>query len=170
MLKEAGALFAIVGHSERRIAGDTSERVRGQLESALAKGLVPILCVGEREREADGEHFSFIENQLASALRGLSAAAIKKLVVAYEPVWAIGKHAADAMRPAELQQMVIFIRKVLSGIVERRVALKVPILYGGSVEPSNAKELVVEGGAGGFLVGHASTTPETFFEILEAIR
>ena len=170
MLKDVGASFVIVGHSEYRIAAGTNDKVRAQLERTVEAGLAPVLCVGEREREADGEHFSFIETELESALRGLPPAVLKKLTVAYEPVWAIGRHAADAMKPAEVQEMVIFIRKVLSDILDRRAALKVPILYGGSVEPGNAADLIAEGGVGGFLVGHASAEVESFFEIIKATQ
>jgi len=168
MLKDVGALFSIVGHSERRAAGETNQAVRTQLEQVTATGLAPLLCVGEREREVDGEHFEFIEQQLTSALQALAPAAIKKLVVAYEPVWAIGKHAGDAMKPSELQEMVIFIRKMLTDLLGRRVASRIPILYGGSVEAANATSLLKEGGVSGFLVGHASAQVETFLPIIKA--
>ena len=170
MLKDVGASFVIVGHSEYRIAAGTNDKVRAQLERTVEVGLTPILCVGERERESDGEHFGFIETQLTSALEALPPGATKKLVVAYEPVWAIGKRAEDAMRSADLQQMAIFIRKTLSDILDRRAALRIPILYGGSVEPINAASLVAEGGVNGFLVGHASTAAEPFLEIIKAVR
>ncbi|MDZ4225925.1 MAG: triose-phosphate isomerase [Patescibacteria group bacterium] len=170
MLKDVGASFVIVGHSEYRIEVGTNDKVRAELERTAEAGLAPILCVGEREREADGEHFTFIENQLTSALRALPPAAVKKLVVAYEPVWAIGKRAEDAMRPAELEEMVIFIRKTLSETLDRRTALRIPILYGGSVEPTNAANLITEGGVNGFLVGHASAQVESFLEIIKACK
>lgn len=170
MLKDAGALFTLVGHSERRAAGESNTLVRASLEQAIAAGLTPILCVGERERESDGEYFGFIEAQLDSALRTLPTPSLKKLIIAYEPVWAIGRHATDAMQPPEVQEMVIFIRKVLSELLDRRAALRVPVLYGGSVEPQNAPELVREGGINGFLVGHASAQIESFLEILNACK
>lgn len=170
MLKDAGALFALIGHSERRVMGESNTVVRASLEQAIAEGLTPILCVGEHEREAEGEHFEFIEQQLDSALRALPIASLKKLIVAYEPVWAIGKHAVDAMQPGDVQEMVIFIRKILSELLDRRAALRVPILYGGSVEPQNAEALIKEGGVNGFLVGHASANIDTFFEILKATQ
>ena len=134
MLKSVGASFVIVGHSERRAQGETDEKVREELMRAAEAGLSPILCIGESVREDDGAHFGVLENQLTSALDKLPAQSLKKLVVAYEPVWAIGKHSGDAIGPAELQEMVIFIKKVLAEILGRTAALKVPILYGGSVE------------------------------------
>lgn len=168
MLKSAGALFVLVGHSEQRQAGETEEEVRGGLERAFEAGLVPILCIGEPARETDGEHVAVIERQLASALQGFDATLFKKLIIAYEPVWAIGKQAEHAIGPAELQEMVIFIRKVLADIAGRPRALKVPVLYGGSVEPDNASALVREGGVNGLLVGHASAALETFLPIIQA--
>ena len=169
-LKKVGALFTLIGHSERRIAGDTNELVRAQLERALEAGLVPIFCIGERERETDGEHFELLEAQLTSALSTIPKNTLKKLVVAYEPVWAIGKHAADAMQPSELQEMVIFIRKILADMLDRAAALRVPILYGGAVEPQNAASLITEGGVGGLLVGHSSAELDQFLEIIKATQ
>jgi triosephosphate isomerase len=156
-----------VGHSERRAAGDSDETVHAALRAAAGAGLVSILCVGETERDAGGAHFSFVEGQLSSALKDFPKQSASKLVVAYEPVWAIGKTAADAMKPQELREMAIFIKKTLAGIFERKAALRVPILYGGSVEPENARALIAEGGVGGFLVGHASTSVDSFIEILK---
>lgn len=168
MLKHANVSFVIVGHSERRAMGQTDEEIRAALLNASEEGLVPILCVGEKERDAAGGHFSQIERQLTLALRGRSERSPKRLVVAYEPVWAIGKSAGDAMNPAEVQEMVIFIRKILADILGRSTALKTAILYGGSVEAENADMLIKEGGIAGFLVGHASAELDTFLPILKA--
>jgi triosephosphate isomerase (TIM) len=168
MLKQVGATFTIVGHSERRAAGTTNADVRAQLVAAAEAGLVPVLCIGELERDAQsGAHFSTIEEQLGSALR---QGPIAKLVVAYEPVWAIGKSADAAMQPAEVEEMVIFIRKTLANLVGRETADKTTILYGGSVEPENADLLIKHGGVGGFLVGHASAELQSFLNILKACQ
>ena len=169
MLKNIGATFVIVGHSERRALGESNALVRAQLEQALAAGLTAVLCVGELEQDPSGTHFAYIEEQLRSALSGVHAPA-GRLIVAYEPVWAIGKSAVDAMQPEALEEMAIFIRKTLAEVLERAPALKVPILYGGSVEPENAPELIEHGGVGGFLVGHASVELEQFLDILKALR
>ena len=175
MLKKAGASFALVGHSERRALGDTDEDVHAQLVAVAGAGLAPVLCVGEHERAHDGSHFTKIAEQLSFALHSAQSLA-GKLVVAYEPVWAIGKSAADAMQPAEVEETVLFIRKTLADILGRKDALKVPILYGGSVEPDlpaqagNAAKLIAEGGVNGFLVGHASAQLDSFVEILKACR
>jgi triosephosphate isomerase len=170
MLKAVGASFAIIGHSERRAEGETDEKVRSELLRATETGLAPILCIGENVREKDGEHFEVLEKQLTSALTHVPQNTLKKLVIAYEPVWAIGKRSEDSIGPADLQEMVIFIKKVLTDLLDRRVALKVPILYGGSVEPENAPALIAEGGVSGFLVGHASAQIDSFLEIIKATQ
>jgi len=170
MLKSAGATFSIIGHSERRAMGETNDAVRAQVLEASSLGLGIVLCVGERERHEGGEHFTFIKDQLTSALSGLAKKSVSKLVIAYEPVWAIGKHAGDAMPSHEIHETVIFIRKTLTGILEPDAAKKVPILYGGSVEESNAPEILKDGGVNGFLVGHASANLEDFVALLRASK
>lgn len=166
-LKHAGVSYVIVGHSERRARGESDEDIKQQLQMAREAKLTPVLCVGERERDAAGAYLSFIENQLRSALGGSPRKGMP-LVVAYEPVWAIGKSAQDAMKPAELREMSIFIKKTLAQIFERPAALKVPILYGGSVEPENAAALMSEGDIDGFLIGHASADIKMFSKIVTA--
>ncbi len=166
MLKNIGVSFALVGHSERRAQGETDELIREQLMAALSSGLTAILCVGEVEREPDGSHFAQIANQIHRALQGVVP--MGRLVVAYEPVWAIGKQAQDAMQGEDLEETAIFIRKILSEALGREAVSKVPILYGGSVEPANAAALMKEGGVNGFLVGHASADADSFIEILKA--
>ena len=166
MLKSLGASQVIVGHSERRAAGESLETVRAQVERAQAAGLMVVLCVGEVDRDQHGAYLNTIAEQITSALSGAKPT---RVVIAYEPVWAIGKSASDAMQPQDLQEMVIFIRKTLADVVGRPAALKIPILYGGSVEKENAAVLLKEGGVGGFLIGHASTDAEGFIELLKTL-
>jgi len=169
MARSVGADFAIIGHSERRALGETNELVHQQLVQAASAGLMPVLCVGEIEHSEDGSHFAFVAEQLRTALTGAQSLA-GKLVVAYEPVLAIGKRAQDAMKPAEVREMGIFIRKTLADVLGRKAALKVPVLYGGSVEPENAHALMLEGDVAGFLVGHASADVISFVEIVLACK
>ncbi len=170
MLKDAGASFVIVGHSEQRASGDSDAVVHSQLERVIAAGLAPVLCIGEEGRSHDADYFSFIEEQLNAALRNVPKNLLKKLIVAYEPVWAIGKSAEQAMKPADLQEMVIFIRKMLASLIGREAALKVPVLYGGSVDAENAMPLIKEGGVNGFLVGRASAHADSFLAIIKACK
>jgi triosephosphate isomerase len=165
MLKAVGATSVIIGHSERRHAGESDEQIRQELRAAHSANLAAVLCIGEEERDPSGSHFTVIEKQLAAALKDKTSG---KLLIAYEPVWAIGKSASDAMRPNELEEMAIFIRKTLADVLGRQSVPKVPILYGGSVEPENAGALMKEGNVSGFLIGHASADTGSLLQILEA--
>lgn len=169
MLRQAGASFVIVGHSERRAMGETDDEIRAQLGAAISAGLHVILCVGEHERHPDGSHWQDVANELGRALSG-TVPLKGKLLVAYEPVWAIGKSGEEAMKGEDLEEAAIFIRKILSENLGREAANKVPILYGGSVDAGNAKALVAEGGVAGLLVGRASADIDSFIEILKAVR
>jgi triosephosphate isomerase (TIM) len=168
MLRAAGASFVIIGHSERRALGETDDIVRKQMLEVAGLGLGIVLCVGEPSQDESGDHFAFIKQQLTSALAGHSKKTFSNLIIAYEPVWAIGKHAIDAMKPTAVQETVIFIRKVLTELMEKEQALKIPILYGGSVEAGNAASYIKDGSVQGLLVGHASASIETFLPILRA--
>lgn len=169
MLKDVGATYVILGHSERRGMGEDNALVRKKVEAARAEGLTVVLCVGERERDRGGGYLSFIEEELASALKGLEPKHARRLIVAYEPIWAIGKSAEEAMHAEEVHEMVIFIRKVLTKLFAKPVALAAPVLYGGSVEPANCLELFDHGHVDGFLVGHASRVPRDFAAMLAAL-
>jgi len=166
--KSFGVKLAILGHSERRALGETNEVVSDKMKTTLRSGFIPLLCVGETERDQEGNHFEFIREELELSLNGVRRKDdARKLVIAYEPVWAIGKKAKEAMQPEELSEMVIFIRKVLTDIFGRDSAEEIPILYGGSVDATNAKELM-RAGVDGLLVGRASLDPKIFASIAEA--
>ncbi|MDP3763956.1 MAG: triose-phosphate isomerase family protein [bacterium] len=170
ILKSFGVRLVILGHSERRAEDETNDSVSQKVKMALRSGITPLVCVGELSRDQDGEHFEFLREQLKLSLASLGRKAdISKLALTYEPVWAIGKRANDAMEPADLKQSVIFIKKVLTDMFGRRAAERVPILYGGSVEPANAGALFGGTGIRGFLVGHASLNAKTFKEIAESL-
>jgi len=158
----AGVAYAIIGHSERRIAGDTDAIVAEKLSHALAHGLIPILCIGEQERDGEGRYLSFIREELTAATQSLAPKERTEVIVAYEPIWAINKDASSAIGPNNLTEMILYIRKVLAELLPGKSSVHTPILYGGSVEPSNARDLAVNSGIDGFLVGHASVDPRAF--------
>jgi len=169
ILKSFGVKLAIIGHSERRALGETSEQVREKVKLALRSGITPLVCIGELSHDQDGEHFEFLRKEIKLSLAGLNKSNASKLSLAYEPVWAIGKRTQDAIEPIDLSQTVIFIKKVLTDMFGRKVAESIPILYGGSVETNNAKILIRETGIRGFLVGHASLNAKSFKEIAQAL-
>jgi triosephosphate isomerase len=166
MLKDAGAGFVIVGHSERRADhGETDADVKAKAEAALAAGLAVIVCVGETEAQRDaGQAESVVAAQLAGSLPGVDAAA-DKVTVAYEPVWAIGTGRTPTVD--DVGQMHRSIRERLVEIYGEAGA-QVRILYGGSVKPDNAAELLAADEVGGALVGGASLTAESFLGIIVA--
>jgi triosephosphate isomerase len=169
MVKEAGAEYVIIGHSERRrLFGETDETVRKKTVAALGAELTPIVCVGETldEREAD-QTLQVLDRQLTGGLDGLSAEQVADLVIAYEPVWAIGT--GRNATAAQAQSAHLHIR---SRLRERfgEVADKVRILYGGSVKPENIKELIGEADVDGALVGGASLAVEGFGAIVGRSR
>jgi len=147
--------------------GESDADVNKKALAATNTGLTTILCIGESDRDhKDGTHLAFLTRQLESALKGVSKSKLSKVVIAYEPIWAIGKSEEEAMKPEELHETVLFIRKVVAGLFGKNLALKIPILYGGSVEKGNTRALLTEGMVDGLLVGHASLNVDEFNEIL----
>ncbi len=169
MVQAYKATYVLIGHSERRELGEGNDLVARKVEYAIASGLRVVLCVGERERRDDGAYFAFIAEELTTALAGMKRKDLERLMIAYEPVWAIGKTAQDAMTTEALYEMVLFIRKVLSELFGRAYVARVPILYGGSAKAENAAELVTEGGTDGLLVGSASLVSKEFTKIVAAV-
>jgi len=166
VLRDLGVSYVIVGHSERRAQGETDEVVAKKVVAVIKEGMKAILCIGERERDADARYYDFLKLQLRASLAGLQRRLLQELIIAYEPIWAIGKSARDAMGPRDVREMTIFIRKVLSDLYDVETANAVTILYGGSAEDENTAALFVEGGIGGLLVGHASLNAEGFGKML----
>lgn len=166
MLYDLGARFVILGHSERRALGETNKDVNKKIKSAFYNGLQPVLCVGESVRDAEHKYLSFVKEQLEQGLEGISKNSIEKLIIAYEPVWAIGEKADREATPEEFLETSIFIRKILSDKFGNNFAQKVRIIYGGSVHPENALGFVVLGRSEGFLVGRDSLYPKKFLEII----
>jgi triosephosphate isomerase (TIM) len=170
MLKNIGVSFVILGHSERRALGETNEDIRKKVHSAAAENMQVILCVGERERDDHGEYLSFIREEVESALSGLQADLLEKIIVAYEPIWAIGKTDDDALSPSGMHEMSLYIRKLIAQLYDRDIADKVSIVYGGSAEPNNVQLLLDGGDIDGFLVGHASLETDDFGKILQVVN
>ena len=167
--KSVGASYAIIGHSERRAMGETDAIVAEKVRHALANGLIPILCIGERERDANAAYLGFLKAEIASVMEPLSPKDRKAVVIAYEPIWAIGKSAGDAITPADLTEMILYIRKALSEFLPGKAANTARILYGGSVEPGNVRPLASGTGIDGFLIGRASTDAPTFGALVKAL-
>lgn len=157
-----GVTYAILGHSERRAFGDTEKIVAEKIAHALAHGITPILCVGELERDGEGRYLSYVREELTSAIGSLMPKERAKVIVAYEPLWAIGKTAAEAIQSTDLAEMVLYIRKVLAELLPGKSSRHALVLYGGSVEPGNIRELAATSNVDGFLVGHASVDPVEF--------
>jgi triosephosphate isomerase (TIM) len=170
LLADAGASWVIVGHSERRqFFGDTSETVGKRARAALAAGLGAIVCVGEMLAERDGGRtLTVVDEQLAGGLAGIDASAAANLVIAYEPVWAIGT--GRTATPAQAQEVHAHIRKRLVERFGDAAATTIRIQYGGSVKPSNAEALMAEADIDGALVGGASLEAADFIAIVKAAR
>ena len=167
LLKNAGAKYVILGHSERRqYFGETDQTVNKRLKAVLAQGLVPLLCIGETLAERDGGKLEeVLTRQLHGALDGFTAAQLDSLVVAYEPVWAIGT--GRTATTAQAQEAHAFVRGVLRKLVGE-LAERVRIQYGGSVKADNAKELLSQPDVDGALVGGASLKLADFTAIISA--
>lgn len=168
MLKDLGVSYCLVGHSERRAIGETDEAVSKKVNAALREGLKVVVCIGERERDSSGVYFNFLKDQLKKSLAGVPLRFLSDLIIAYEPVWAIGKSFRESMSPADIRETSIFIRKVLSDIYDRTSAASVHIIYGAAVEPENVAAVLKEGEVAGVLVGHKSLEADDFIAILKS--
>lgn len=169
MVKYSGGTYAIIGHSERRAAGETDETVNKKIKLALSQRLRVVLCVGERERDEHGKYLADLRGQLEGAIYRLPRAAARGLIVSYEPIWAIGGAADRADTPADFLEQAIFIRKTLSHWCGRAAALSLPIIYGGSVNPKNVVSFITHGAADGFLIGHESLRADHWREIIRLV-
>lgn len=166
MLNGIGCQYAIVGHSERRqLFGETDALINKKVATALSHGLIPIFCVGETlaEREAK-QTLAVVERQVKQGLQNIPSAEMKKIVIAYEPVWAIGT--GKTATPAQAQEVHLFIRDILKDQYGSLTSLAVRILYGGSVKPDNMAELMACEDIDGGLVGGASLKADSFLEIV----
>jgi triosephosphate isomerase len=170
MIKDAGCSHVILGHSERRqFFGDTDESVNAKTKSAIAAGLTAIVCVGESldEREA-GREIDTVRTQMNGSLRGLTAGDMDRIIIAYEPVWAIGT--GKTATPEQAQDMHAAIRSMVAESHGADASARVRILYGGSVKPDNIGTLMAQPDVDGALVGGASLDPDSFASIVDYPR
>jgi triosephosphate isomerase len=168
MLLDAGATFVILGHSERRhIFHESSSFINKKVKRALKDGLTPVLCIGELDEERHrGETNAVLESQLEASLEGVSPEDLSKMILAYEPVWAIGTgHTAT---PDDAEKAHLFIREFIVEKWGKKIGNAIVIQYGGSVKPSNAQELLSQENVDGLLVGGASLDPTSFSEIVNS--
>ena len=168
MLRDAGVRYVIIGHSERRqYQGETDSLVNGKLAAALGEGLIPILCVGETlEQRETGIQNEFVALQVKAALKGMTGEQVRHMVIAYEPIWAIGT--GRTASPEQAGEMCARIRRVLRELYGARLARAVPVLYGGSMNGDNASELLRQPDVDGGLIGGASLDAEKFYRIIAA--
>jgi len=167
MLVDVGCRYVILGHSERReYFGETDEKVNRKIKAALKFGLRPLVCIGEKlEERKKGLAEKVVESQLRGSLSGLNPSQISQIVIAYEPVWAIGT--GETATPQQAQKMHKFIREILERICGEKIAQSVRIQYGGSVRPDNIRELMDQPDIDGALVGGASLDAISFVKIVK---
>jgi triosephosphate isomerase len=165
--QDAGAAYVIVGHAERRARGETNDDTREKVSASLALGLTPILCIGETVRNSEGAHFSFIRDQIRAGFADVPTTKIPRVIVAYEPVWAIGGD--TAMSPTDMHEVAIFIRKTIVDLYGAK-GMKVQILYGGAVDENNALPMMQGGDIDGLLIGRASLDKTTLLSLVRSLK
>ena len=167
MLRNLGCKYVILGHSERRqYFKEKNLGINKKIKAVLDKGLTPILCVGETGKEKNtGKTQKVIKEELEKGLRGVSRAKAKEVIIAYEPIWAIGT--GKACQPVQAQVINLLIRKILSGLYGRNIAKEMKVLYGGSVKQNNALGYLKETEMVGLLIGGASLHPKEFIRIVK---
>lgn len=162
-LKHLKVKYVIVGHSERRALGEADELINRKLKAALKSGLRPIFCVGEKEGESREE---ILERQIKEGFKDVPHNQVKNIIIAYEPVWAIGTGKNCSVN--ETRESVLFIRKVISKLYNDKLADGISVLYGGSVNSSNSNSYIKTGASDGLLVGGASLSSEDFLKIVRS--
>jgi len=170
MAMHMGVQFAILGHSERRAMGERSEDVAKKALSCLEVGITPVICVGERTRDESGHFLKELALEVRTSLALIPKTKLKNVILAYEPIWAIGKSDEEALRGNDLFEMVVFLRKTLSEIGDRKIADEVSILYGGSVSSSTIEDIARGGRVNGVLVGRKSMYPDEVKKMLAVLN
>ncbi|MFD2617769.1 triose-phosphate isomerase [Terrilactibacillus laevilacticus] len=170
MLEAANVNYVVIGHSERRaMFAETDETVNKKVHAALNHNLLPIVCVGETLEERESNKWQeVVKVQVTEGLKGVTAEQVVSVVVAYEPVWAIGTGKSASIEDAN--EVCAYVRKVLADLYSEEVAEQVRIQYGGSVKPNNIDQYMAESDIDGALVGGASLVPESFLKLLEGVK
>ena len=164
-LVDLGASYVIVGHSDRRVSEDF-EIIKTKFRSIISAGATAVLCVGETNRDTS---FDEVKEQILSLIEDIAKSPSHRVVIAYEPVWAIGKDASEAPEPKDIYVMSTYIKSVIASNCGVAATKKIRILYGGSVKPSNVAAIVKEGSVDGVLVGSASVEADSFIEIMRLV-
>ncbi len=166
-LSDMDVKFVILGHSERRKAGETDEVINKKVKSVVNSKMTAILCIGESSRDEHGDFYAVIKHQIHTDLKDVSKKVLDNVVIAYEPVWAIG--AKEAMSPVDLHEMTIYIKKVLHDMFGD-LSSGIRVIYGGSVNKFNTELLIKEGNVSGLLVGRESLRPADFIETIKIVE
>lgn len=167
---DAGIVYSIVGHSERRALGETNNIVADKIFNCFSNGIVPIICIGESKRDEGHAYLAVIRDQLLASIAGSPKSRLKEAVIAYEPLWAIGDGAIREATPEEFREVSVYMRKVLSDACGNEVAKSISIIYGGSADEKSVADFVAQGGAQGFLVGRASLVPKRWEKMITNIK
>jgi len=170
-LQDLNVSYCIVGHSEQRDLGETNKQISQKIVLLLKRGITPILCIGEHKRDRQGMYIKELEQQLKDSLALVPKSVISKIVIAYEPLWAIGKNAVRTAKPEEIEEVCIVIKRTLSDLYHLKTIPTNTLLYGGSVSrPQDALDAIVIGCVDGCLVGRASLSAKTFIPLLQAVN
>ena len=167
MLKDMGVEYVIIGHSEQRARGESDASVAKKTLAVLETGMTPIICVGEVTRDEAGEYLETLKSQIKQSLADIPAKFANKIVLAYEPVWAIG--AQEPMKNEDIYESSLFVKKVFSDIFGADAGVKAKVLYGGSVNFRNAADIISVGKVDGLLVGRESVNAVGFVELLKVV-
>ncbi len=169
MIRSSGAQYAIVGHSERRKAGETSDEISQKIKLALKAHLIPIVCVGEKIRDEQGTFWIELKEDIQTTFNGIPKPWLKDMIVAYEPLWAIGSDATRQATGEEIEAVIIFIKRVLADMYGVKAIEHIKVLYGGSVDSKNIKEYSVQNGVAGFLIGRAGLKTKELSKIVNVL-
>lgn len=166
-LADLGVEYVLAGHSEQRQAGDTDETVSKRIQRILEAGLTAVVCCGDKARAEDGSHLESLKNQLKASLANIPAEKAGRLMIAYEPVWAIG--AKEAMQADQVYEMSLFVKKVFAEVFGPDAGHKVKVLYGGAVKADNAAEIMSVGKVDGLLVGRESVNIQGLTDLCKVV-